>query len=65
MGPARWIKSSYSSPDGGNCLEVAPNAVAVLAALPVRDSKVAGGPVLLIAVPAWSAFVGHVRDLSV
>ncbi|MFE4665213.1 DUF397 domain-containing protein, partial [Streptomyces sp. NPDC056734] len=26
---AKWVRSSYSSPEGGNCLEVAPDAVAV------------------------------------
>ena len=53
-----WRKSSYSGQGGGNCLEVAdgfPGAV------PVRDSKVPQGPVLLYSTGAWSAFVATVR----
>ena len=52
---ARWRKSSYSNGDGGNCVEVAdgvPGAV-----VPVRDSKVPGGPVLLVGPAAWTEFI--------
>ncbi|MBE1534687.1 hypothetical protein H4W34_004520 [Actinomadura algeriensis] len=39
-----WRKSSYSGPNGGNCVELAglPGAVGV------RDSKDPDGPVLLL-----------------
>jgi hypothetical protein len=47
-GAARWRKSTYSNGDGGNCVEVA---------VPVRDSKVADGPVVLVGPAAWGAFV--------
>ncbi|HEX4254249.1 MAG TPA: DUF397 domain-containing protein [Streptosporangiaceae bacterium] len=55
--PVTWIKSSYSGPTGGNCVEAAalPDAVAV------RDSKAPGGPALVFAAAAWGAFVGGVR----
>ncbi|MER6733839.1 DUF397 domain-containing protein [Streptomyces puniciscabiei] len=43
-GAALWRKSSYSNERGGNCVEVAPNIPTLV---PVRDSKVPGGPVLL------------------
>jgi hypothetical protein len=54
---AVWRKSSYSNPDGGNCLEVADGFAGVV---PVRDSK-RPGPVLTVSADAWAAFVAHVR----
>ncbi|MFF9017982.1 DUF397 domain-containing protein [Streptomyces sp. NPDC014870] len=53
-----WRKSSYSNDDGGQCLEVA-DALPHL--VPVRDSKNPTGPALLIAAPAWGAFVDGVK----
>ena len=51
--PLRWFKSSYSSEEGGECVEVAVDAIAVH----VRDSKCVaqGGPVLRVGSTAWSA----------
>ncbi|MEV5610190.1 DUF397 domain-containing protein [Streptomyces sp. NPDC052225] len=51
---ARWRKSSYSNGQGGDCVEVADGVTGVV---PVRDSKVAGGPVIMIGADAWAAFV--------
>ncbi|WP_225811634.1 DUF397 domain-containing protein [Streptomyces spinosus] len=51
---ALWFKSSYSNEDGGNCLEVASNIQEVI---PVRDSKLPHGPVLLLTPTAWTPFV--------
>lgn len=48
-----WFKSSYSSDQGGACVEVAAHPTAVH----VRDSKVTDGPVLTVEPAAWSAFV--------
>ncbi|MEU8620204.1 DUF397 domain-containing protein [Streptomyces sp. NPDC048623] len=56
-----WRKSSYSNPDGGECLEVADPGTAALPLVPVRDSKNPTGPALLFAAPAWSAFVSGVK----
>ncbi|MEU0223591.1 DUF397 domain-containing protein [Streptomyces sp. NPDC006284] len=53
-GAARWRRSSYSNGDGGNCVEVADGVVGVV---PVRDSKVAGGPVIVVGSVAWTEFV--------
>ncbi|MFG7946506.1 DUF397 domain-containing protein, partial [Streptomyces cacaoi] len=39
IGPTRWVKSSYSSPEGGNCLEWSPASAAANGPVPVRDSK--------------------------
>ncbi|AQU67163.1 hypothetical protein BBN63_13825 [Streptomyces niveus] len=51
-----WFKSSYSTEQGGNCVEVAAHPAAVH----VRDSKVSGGPVLTLAPAAWAAFTADV-----
>ncbi|MFF7298725.1 DUF397 domain-containing protein [Streptomyces sp. NPDC008265] len=48
-----WRKSSYSGAEGGECVEVAAAAGAVL----VRDSKELGGPVLTVGPAAWAGFV--------
>jgi len=56
---ARWRKSSRSSGNGGNCVEVAGNLPGVVA---VRDSKDPAGPALLIAPAAWAAFTARVKS---
>jgi Domain of unknown function (DUF397) len=48
-----WRKSSYSSGQGGNCLEVADLGDECRA---VRDSKNPTGPALTVTAAAWSAF---------
>ncbi|MGW2814484.1 DUF397 domain-containing protein [Streptomyces sp. NPDC001415] len=53
-----WRKSSHSNADGGNCVEVADGFGEVV---PVRDSKLPEGPVLVVATGAWSRFVGAVK----
>ncbi|BDH03904.1 DUF397 domain-containing protein [Streptomyces seoulensis] len=55
---ARWHKSTYSNGDGGNCVEVADGVPGLV---PVRDSKVTDGPVLLLGATAWANFIGAVR----
>ncbi|MER5471460.1 DUF397 domain-containing protein [Streptomyces sp. NPDC002685] len=53
-GPAlEWIKSSYSTPDGPDCVEMA----AVPDRILVRDSKDPGGPRLVLTPAAWAAFL--------
>ncbi|MFJ3185939.1 DUF397 domain-containing protein [Streptomyces halstedii] len=51
----KWRKSSYSSNDGPDCVEVA----ATVAAVHVRDSKNAEGPRFAVAGPAWARFVAY------
>ncbi|WP_078948956.1 DUF397 domain-containing protein [Streptomyces mutabilis] len=51
---ARWRKSSHSDGNGGDCVEVADGVPGVV---PVRDSKVAGGPVVVVGSAAWAEFV--------
>ncbi|MBK6041191.1 DUF397 domain-containing protein [Streptomyces sp. MBT55] len=56
----RWFKSSYSN-NGGDCIEVAANLTATRGIVPVRDSKVMGGPVVEVPAPAFAAFVAGVQ----
>ncbi|WP_130799010.1 DUF397 domain-containing protein [Streptomyces otsuchiensis] len=55
-----WFSSSYSN-NGGDCVEVAANLVAVDGVVPVRDSKVPSGPVLVVPAGVFSRFVAEVR----
>ncbi|MBW1602541.1 DUF397 domain-containing protein [Streptomyces sp. JJ66] len=48
-----WTKSSYSSNDGPDCVEVAASPAAVH----VRDSKHVSGPHLTLPPAAWTDFV--------
>jgi hypothetical protein len=70
-----WFKSSYSSNEGGDCLEVAytwrkssysgsegGNCVEVAthpSAVHVRDSKNPDGPILTVSTATWSTFLGR------
>ena len=54
---ARWRKSSHSDGNGGECVEVAAGLPGVV---PVRDSKVDGGPVVVVGSAAWAEFIGSV-----
>jgi Domain of unknown function (DUF397) len=60
--PLRWAKSSYSSGDGGNCIEWAPDHAAATGAVPVRDSKDPNGPALTFGADAFAAFVTAVKQ---
>ncbi len=53
-----WRKSSYSSDQGGNCVEVANLPHGGRA---VRDSKDPAGPALTFAAAQWAAFTTGVR----
>ena len=55
---AVWRKSSYSSGNGGACVEVARNLPGIVA---VRDSKDPDGPNLAFASPEWRAFTAAVK----
>ncbi|AYN35964.1 hypothetical protein DUI70_5469 [Streptomyces albus] len=56
----RWFTSSYSS-NGGNCVEVATNLLALRGIVPVRDSKNPAGPVLDFPTDAFASFVTGVK----
>ncbi|GGK68828.1 hypothetical protein Sme01_14130 [Sphaerisporangium melleum] len=57
MNALNWRKSSYSSGNGGDCVEVAPLAEGVA----VRDSKRPTEPVLRCGTEAWRAFIRGVE----
>ncbi len=62
---AKWRKASYSTGNGGNCVEVARNLPGAVA---VRDSKDPQGPALVFTPDEWRTFTAGVRggdfDLS-
>jgi hypothetical protein len=53
-----WIKSSYSTAAGAECVEVASATGTVY----VRDSKDKQGPRLAFSPDEWSAFVAFTAD---
>ena len=55
---AIWRKASYSTGNGGACVEVARNLPGAVA---VRDSKDPAGPALVVPPEAWDAFCAGVR----
>jgi hypothetical protein len=57
MTPTDWRKASYSSGNGGDCVEVgqAGNAVAV------RDTKDRDGATLDVSATAWRAFSAQLK----
>lgn len=56
-----WTKSSYSTNDGPECVEVA----AADEAIWIRDSKDPQGPRLAVAPAAWTAFVAYAARCEV
>ncbi|WP_329134090.1 DUF397 domain-containing protein [Streptomyces sp. NBC_00670] len=61
-GAARWRKSSYSGGNGGEaCVEVADGVPGIV---PVRDSKIPDGPVVLVGPAAWTDFVDAVAHVT-
>jgi hypothetical protein len=55
---ADWRKASYTTNNGGNCVEVAANLTGIVA---VRDSKNPAGPALGFSRQEWAAFTGGVK----
>ncbi|MFF7527717.1 DUF397 domain-containing protein [Streptomyces bobili] len=53
-----WFKSSYSTNDGPDCVEVAFTREAVR----IRDSKNHRSPHLAFAPSEWAAFVSYAAD---
>ena len=59
---AQWVKSSYSTGNGGACIEWAPAHAAAAGTVPVRDSKTPHAPALIFRSAAWSAFVAATKN---
>ncbi|MEV7245671.1 MULTISPECIES: DUF397 domain-containing protein [unclassified Streptomyces] len=56
----QWFKSSYSSSEGGQCLEVAASSQAIH----IRDSKqlpLADGHTLRVSPATWAAFTSSLK----
>ncbi|MFJ6659505.1 DUF397 domain-containing protein [Streptomyces sp. NPDC091377] len=62
--PLRWVKSSYSTDNGGSCVEWAPANVTTTGIVPVRDSKRADGPVLTVSIQAFAGLVALARSVE-
>jgi hypothetical protein len=54
LNTAVWRKSSYSDGGDNNCVEVADGYADLV---PVRDSKVPDGQVVLFGATPWTAFL--------
>jgi hypothetical protein len=54
----QWRTATYSSGNGGNCIEVATAGPAVA----VRDSKDPDGPRLTFSAQTWKAFAANVKN---
>lgn len=52
-----WFKSSYSSNDGPECVEVA----FAPAEIHIRDSKTRNGPQLAVPATTWTEFIHSLR----
>ncbi|SED35323.1 protein of unknown function [Streptomyces misionensis] len=52
-----WFKSSYSSGEGGDCVEVAEHPTAIH----IRDSKRPAAPHLTVTPATWAAFLAAAR----
>jgi len=55
---AMWRRSSHSSGNGGNCVEISTAGAETVA---IRDSKDVTGPELQFTSQAWSAFVAGIK----
>lgn len=51
---AVWRKSSYSDGGDNNCVEIAEGCPALV---PVRDSKIPDGPVIVFGTAPWAGFL--------
>jgi hypothetical protein len=56
---AEWCKASYSTGNGGNCVEVARNLPGIVA---VRDSKDPHGPALAFTAVSWQALLHGIKS---
>ncbi|UGQ12799.1 DUF397 domain-containing protein [Yinghuangia sp. ASG 101] len=55
-----WVKSSYSGPSGGDCVEVA----AAPTVMHVRDSKLPEFASLAFPAIRWAALTDSIRDTA-
>jgi hypothetical protein len=58
MTELKWIKSSYSTGEGPDCVEIA----SIPGTVRVRDSKDKQGPQLAFSPEEWTAFVSYAAE---
>ncbi|MET9147087.1 MULTISPECIES: DUF397 domain-containing protein [unclassified Streptomyces] len=58
LSSARWRRSSHSNANGGSCVEITEDFPGTV---PVRDSKVPHGPVIVVPDGVWDAFVRSLK----
>jgi hypothetical protein len=58
LATAVWRKSSYSDGGANNCVEVAGDCPGMV---PVRDSKLSAGPVIVFGEDSWSSFLAGMK----
>lgn len=63
--PLRWVKSTYSSGDGGQCVEWAPDHAQATGEFMIRDSKNLGGPHLSLSREGFAGLVAFARSSDV
>jgi hypothetical protein len=56
-----WRKSSYSDGGGTNCVEIADGCSGLV---PVRDSKVPHGQVIVFGAASWTSFLAGVKGVA-
>lgn len=59
--PMRWVKSTYSGGDGGQCIEWAPDHARATGEFLVRDSKAPDGPHLTLTREGFTSLVEFVK----
>ncbi|MFD4833384.1 DUF397 domain-containing protein [Streptomyces uncialis] len=62
--PSRWVKSSYSTDNGGTCVEWAPSNITATGIVPLRDSKRPTGPILMVSADAFTGLVSLARSTA-
>ncbi|MGI5169301.1 DUF397 domain-containing protein [Spirillospora sp. CA-253888] len=60
LSSVRWRKSSYSTQDGTDCVEVAAESLGK--AVMARDSKDPAGPMLSLSQDAWASFLVQTKQ---
>ncbi|MFJ4923369.1 DUF397 domain-containing protein [Streptomyces sp. NPDC088725] len=63
--PQLWVKSSYSGPDQGNCVEWSPAYAVAHGIVLVRDSKNPTGPALMLTPEGFTNLVAFARSTDV
>uniref|UniRef100_A0AAU2V9Y1 DUF397 domain-containing protein n=1 Tax=Streptomyces sp. NBC_00003 TaxID=2903608 RepID=A0AAU2V9Y1_9ACTN len=57
----RWVSSTYSDGQGGQCVQWAPDFATTHGVVPIRDSKLTDSPVLILSPGAFAGLVELVR----